>query len=119
MALKLKVNKRLIAVLAVAGLVIIALVVSRGRDGGDGPGELDSPAAQACSDFNAGYAKARSESTRLALADKVSASTMKTGNDAISDAALRVGDAANESSTEWKSAGDALLKACHNAGWAS
>ena len=120
MALKVKVNKRVIAVAAVAALVIVALVVSRGRDGGgDGPGTLDGPAAQACSDFNAGYARARTGSTRLALADKVSASTMKTDNDAISNAAMKVGDAANESNAEWKSAGDALLKACRDAGWSS
>ncbi|SNY56972.1 hypothetical protein [Paractinoplanes atraurantiacus] len=119
MALKVKVNKRVLTVAAIAALVIIALVVSRGRDGGDGPGTLDSPAAQACSDFNAGYAKAKSESSRLALADKVSASTMKTDNDAISNAAMKVGDAANESNAEWKSAGDAMLKACRDAGWSS
>ncbi|GAA0454139.1 hypothetical protein Ade02nite_02510 [Paractinoplanes deccanensis] len=118
MALKVKVNKRAITVLAIAGLVIIALVVSRGGDGGDGPGTMDAAATQGCDDFNAGYPKAGSESSRLALADRVSASTMKTGNDAIRNAAAQVGDAANETSAEWKAAGDALLAACRDAGWA-
>ena len=120
MALKLpKLDKRQIAVFAVAGLAIVALLASRGAGGDDGPGTLDPAADRACSDFAAGYQRARGESARLKLADKVTASSGRTDNDAIADRAAEMGNAANETDAIWRSSSDALLKACRDAGWQS
>ena len=117
MELKLKLNKRQLAVFAVAGVAIVALLVGRGASGSDGPGTLDPAAEQACSDFAAGHQRARSESARLRLADRVTASSSRTENDAIADRAVEVGNAANETNAVWRSSSDALLQACRDAGW--
>jgi predicted transcriptional regulator len=118
-ALKLKLNKRQITIGLVVALALIALLVSRaGRDGGtDTPGTLDDWARQACDDFAAGYPKARTDTTRLALADKVVASSARTDNDAIGKRAAEMGHAADEGNAAWKRSATALTTACRNAGW--
>ena len=40
-----------------------------------------------------------------------------TDNDTIADRVRAVGESANESDTAWKSAADALTRACRDAGW--
>jgi hypothetical protein len=110
---KLKLGKRQITVVVVAGIVLLALLVSRGRSGDGGGAEgIDAPARQACADFAGGYGKATSKTSRLTLADKVTANSSKSDNDLIRRRAAEMGAAAGDSAAEWKAAGDALTSAC-------
>lgn len=110
--MKLKLSKRQITAVAVAGVAVLALLVSRGRGGDSGPQAVDAPAHQACADFAAGYPKAKSKTARLSLADKVTANSSKSDNDLIRKRAAAMGASANDSDTEWRAAGDALTSAC-------
>jgi hypothetical protein len=113
---KLKLGKKQIAILVVVGLAVLALLVS--RSGGDEQaGTLDNAAAQACDDFAAGAAGARSDSARLTLADKVTASAAKSDNDAVRSRALELGRNADEGNAAWRTSGDALTEACRASGW--
>ena len=119
--MKLKLGKKQIAILVVVGLAVLALLVS--RSGGSGAdeqaGTLDNAAAQACDDFAAGAAGARSDSARLTLADKVTASAAKSDNDAVRSRALELGRNADEGNTAWRTASTAFTQACRDAGWAA
>jgi hypothetical protein len=115
--LKLKLNKRYLVIAVVAVLALWAVLVGRGGDGDVQAAPLDAAADRACSDFAAGYPRARTEAGRLSLADKVAASSARTGNDGIADRAAQVGRSADESAAEWRSSADALLEACRAAGW--
>ncbi|AGL14326.1 hypothetical protein [Actinoplanes sp. N902-109] len=116
--MKLKLNRRQLVIGAVIVLVVIAaLFASRAKSAGTTAGVLDDAATRACSDFAAGYSDARTKTARLALADRVMESTMKTDNDAIADRAAELGRKANDSNADWKSSADALRTACENAGW--
>ncbi|MET0422286.1 MAG: hypothetical protein ABW046_00330 [Actinoplanes sp.] len=119
MALKLKLNKRQITIAAVVALALVALLISRAGNDDDSntPGTLDDWARQACADFAAGYPKARTDTTRLALADKVTASSARTDNDTIYQRASEMGSAADEGNAAWKQSATALTDACRNAGW--
>ncbi len=115
--MKLSLNKRQVVI---AGIVIAVVLVGLavGRSARDDPaGKLDNPATQACSDFTDGYPQAKTKAQRLALSDKVSASAAGTDNTAIADRVRTVGDNANESNADWKSAADAFTAACRDAGW--
>jgi hypothetical protein len=109
---KLKLSKRQITIVAVAAVAVLALVVGRNRADDSGPQSIDAHAHQACADFAAGYPKARSKASRLALADKVTANSSKSENDEIRKKAATMGASANDSDAEWKAAGDALTGAC-------
>ncbi|MFI7540035.1 hypothetical protein [Actinoplanes sp. NPDC049599] len=116
--MKLSLNKRQIIIgAAVIVVVLVGLAVGRSARDEQGAGPLDAPATQACDDFADGYPQARSAATRLALADTVSKSAAGTDNEVIADRVLAVGRSANDSTTEWKSAADALTQACRDAGW--
>jgi hypothetical protein len=117
--LKLKLSRRQLIALGVAVLVVVALLFSRanGDDAGQGPDPLDTAASQACSDFDAGYADARTKTARLALADKVMQSTGESENDQIADRAAELGRSAGDGGAEWKTSAGALTTACRDAGW--
>jgi hypothetical protein len=115
---KLSLNKRR-AVIAglVLAVILVGLAVGRSAREDQGTGPLDAPATQACGDFADGYPDARTEAARLALADKVSQSAAGSDNEVIADRVLEVGRSANDGDAEWKSAADALTRACRDAGW--
>ena len=117
--MKLKLARKQIAVLAVAGLAVVALLVSRAGDDGVGSGAqpLDNAAVRACDDFAAGAARARSDSARLTLADKVTASAAESDNDAVRTRALELGRNADEGNAAWRTSGNALTQACEQSGW--
>ncbi|WP_250037314.1 hypothetical protein [Paractinoplanes maris] len=122
MKLKLKMGTKQIAALVIAVLVVFALLVGRGRSGDDGGGgqsggTLDNGAVVACDDFAAGSGQARSDSTRLALADKVTASAAKSDNDAVRARAMELGRNADEGNAAWRTSSNALTQACEDAGW--
>ncbi|GIM88225.1 hypothetical protein [Paractinoplanes toevensis] len=111
--MKLKLSKRQITVVAVAAVAVVAVMMSRAGSDDDGaPEGIDAAAHQACTDFAAGYPKAKSKTARLALADKVTANSSKSENDLIRKRAAEMGASANDSNAEWKAAGDALTNAC-------
>jgi len=111
-----KPSRRLLTIIVVVVLIILALCVARSR-GKDAPTGLDAAGKQACDDFAAGYPKASTKPDRLALADKVTASSGKTGNKEIQERAAEMGNAASAGGTEWKKAAENLAAACKNAGW--
>ena len=116
--MKLSLGKRQVLIAAVVLVVVlVALVVGRSARDEPGAGPLDAPASQACSDFADGYRDARTAAARLALADEASKSAAGSDNEVIADRVLAVGRSANDSTAEWKSDADALLKACRDAGW--
>ncbi|GAA0559537.1 hypothetical protein GCM10010172_48280 [Paractinoplanes ferrugineus] len=110
--MKLKLTKRQITIIAVAAIAVLALLVSRGRKVDSGPEGIDAHARQACSDFAAGYPKAKAKAARLTLADRVTANSSKSDNDLIRKRAATMGASANDSDTEWRAAADALTSAC-------
>jgi hypothetical protein len=120
--LKLKWGKKQIIALVIAALVVFALVTGNRADndgdgGGQSAGSLDNGAVVACDDFAAGSAKARSDATRLALADKVTASAAKSDNDAVRARAMELGRSADEGNAAWRTSANALTQACQDAGW--
>jgi hypothetical protein len=119
--LKLKLDKRQIIIPAVAALAVLGLMLSRSAadDEQPQPGSLDAAGAQACSDFAAGYPDAKSKADRLALADRVTASSGKSGVKPISRRAMEMGDSANDTNAAWKASATALKQACEDAGWHS
>ncbi|WP_250008525.1 hypothetical protein [Actinoplanes sp. M2I2] len=121
MKLKLKMGRKQIAALVIAVLVVFALLVNRAGGGGtdDEPaaGTLDNGAVRACDDFAAGSSRARSETTRLALADKVTASATESDNDAVRARAMELGRNADEGNAAWRTSSNALTQACEDAGW--
>jgi len=114
---KLSLNKRQVVIAGgVAAVVLVGLAVGRSsRD--EQVGKLDGPATQACADFAEGYPAARGKTARLALADKVSTSVAGSDNEAIADRVGAMGRSANDGDAAWKSAADALTRACRDAGW--
>ncbi|MBU2669262.1 hypothetical protein KOI35_37700 [Actinoplanes bogorensis] len=116
---KFKLGKVQIAALVVAALVIFVLIGrGGGSTGGDtGPGDLDNGAVRACDTFAGGQASARSNSARLALADKVTTLAAKSDNDAVRTRAMELGRHADEGNAAWRTAGNALTQACADAGW--
>ncbi|HET6481410.1 MAG TPA: hypothetical protein VFG35_15440 [Actinoplanes sp.] len=116
MKLKFKMGKKQIAVLVVLGLAVLALLVHRSRDVEQAKA-LDSAAVTACNDVAAKAGSARSETARLALADKVTASAAKSDNNAVRDRALELGRNADEGNAAWRSSVNALTQACEDAGW--
>ncbi|MFF5288274.1 hypothetical protein [Paractinoplanes globisporus] len=111
-----KPSKRLVTIIAIAALIIIAIMVSKSRDRNQESG-LDAAGKQACDDFAAGYGKADTKTERLALADKVTASSGKTDNKNIQQRAAEMGNAAGAGGSAWKTAADNLTAACKSAGW--
>ncbi|MGA5299802.1 hypothetical protein ACPCHT_07730 [Nucisporomicrobium flavum] len=116
--MKVKLSKQ---TLIIIGVVCVALLIAwsatRSSTSAQGPGQLDDPAAQACTDYADGYAQARSKTARLALADKVSQSSRDSDNDAIQDRATALGRSAADGGSAWKQDGDAFEDACRAAGW--
>jgi len=111
-----KPSKRVVTVVAVVALIVIAVMVSNAREDEQHAG-LDAAGQQACDDFAAGYPKAETKPERLSLADKVTASSGKTGNKAIQQTAATMGNAAGDGGASWKKAADDLTAACRSAGW--
>jgi hypothetical protein len=114
---KLKLGRwQLILAIAVV-VVIVALLVHRSKSSEpSGPGTMDAHATQACGDFSGGFTKAKSKSARLALADRVTASATKSDNRTIRDKAMAIGRNTDDD-RQWKSSGNDLLDACHDAGF--
>ena len=114
-----KLGKKQIAALVIAVLVVFALITARAGDGADeqSAGSLDNGAVVACDDFAAGSAQARTATTRLALADKVTASAAKSDNKAVRTRAMELGRSADEGNAAWRTASNALTQACEDAGW--
>jgi hypothetical protein len=112
----IKLSKRQMMIPIVAALAVGGLMVSRSAHD-DSPGSLDDAANRACSDFAAGYPRARTKTARLALADRVTASSGRTGNKQISQRAVEVGRTADDGSTAWQDSAQALTTACRDAGW--
>ncbi len=120
MKLKFKLGKVQIAALVIAGLVILALLLSRSGNGGSsGDNTLDNAAVKACDDFAAGSAAARSQTARLGLADKVTASATRSDNDAVRDRAMELGRNADETNAVWRTSATAFSQACTDAGWSA
>ncbi|GAB2603339.1 hypothetical protein Aab01nite_48510 [Paractinoplanes abujensis] len=118
MKLKFKLGRPQIIALVIAGLAVVALLASRGGDGGnEGPGRLDNAAVRACDDFAAGQSAARSNSARLSLADKVTASAAESDNDPVRTRSMELGRQADEGNAAWRTAANALTRACQEAGW--
>ncbi|MEV6844885.1 hypothetical protein [Actinoplanes sp. NPDC051411] len=117
MKFKLKLGRWQLILLIAVVAVVAALLVHRSKSSGtSGPGTMDSHAAQACGDFSDGYPKAKTKSSRLSLADKVTASSARSDNATIRDKAMAIGRNADDS-TDWKASATALLDACHDAGF--
>lgn len=118
MKLKLKISPKRWAVVGIVALVLIGVLVARhGRDDSSGPGRMDTPAAQACTDFAGGYPQAKTKANRLALADKVTHSSSESDNKTIADRATAMGRSASDSAAQWKKSANALTDACQAAGW--
>ena len=101
--LKLKMTgKRWVGVGIVALLLLGVLVARHGRTATSGPGRMDTPAAQACTDFAHGYPGAKNKAARLALADKVTHSSSESDNKTIADRAAAMGRSASASTVQWK-----------------
>jgi hypothetical protein len=116
---KLKLGRWQLVLLIAVVVVVAALLVHRSRSSApSGPGTMDSHADQACTDFNDGYARARSKSARLSLADKVTSSSAKSDNRTIRDKAMAVGRNTDDAA-HWKTSGTDFLNACRNAGFKS
>jgi hypothetical protein len=114
---KLKLNKRQGIVAGIVALAVFGLMASRSAEGEQAPGALDEPGLQACNDFADGYPDAETKPERLALADKVMASTRDTGNDPVKDRAAEMGIAADDGGSAWRASANALTDACRSAGW--
>ncbi len=111
-----KPSSRLVAVIAIVALVIFGILASRSAKEDQHQG-LDSAARQACDDFARGYPAAETKPERLALADKVTTSSRKSGNEQIKTRAQEWGQTADDGGAAWKSSADALAAACREAGW--
>jgi hypothetical protein len=115
---KLKLGRWQLILLIVVVVAVAALLVRRSSSSGDsGPGTMDSHATQACSDFAHGYGAAKSKASRLSLADKVTGSATKSDNDRIRDKSMAMGRSAGDDAGHWRAGADALLAACHDAGF--
>jgi hypothetical protein len=116
---KLKLDRRTLIVLGVIAVIAVALMFRSSGQGEQAPeaGPLDAGATQACDDFAAGYPKAKTQTARLGLSDKIMQSTGDTDNEAIRLRATELGRSANDGDKEWKSHADALTDACEAAGW--
>jgi hypothetical protein len=114
---KLKVSRRQLTVIAVIVLVVVAVLVSRSARHSTGPAPLDGDASRACTDFADGYPAAATKAQRLALADKVTRSSSQSSNGTISQRATAMGRAAGDTDDRWTASANALLSACHTAGW--
>jgi hypothetical protein len=116
--LKVRMGRKQWAALGIVALLVIGILVARhGRNVEAGPGRMDTPAAQACTDFAAGYPHAKTKADRLALADKVTHSAGASANKTIVDRATALGRSASDSTTQWKQTATALTDACQAAGW--
>lgn len=115
MKLNLKLNKRQLIIAAVAALAVFGLMSNRSAPAAE-PGTLDDAAGRACTVFADGYAQARTETARLALADRVTAAAARSGHQLIAKRAADLGDSANESDAGWKASADAFASACGNTG---
>ena len=116
--LKLKMSRKQWAVVGIVALLVIGVLVARnGRKDDSGPGRMDTPAAQACTDFADGYPHAKTKAARLALADKVTHSSSESDNKTIADRAAEMGRSASDSTAQWKRSASALTDACQAAGW--
>jgi hypothetical protein len=113
-----KPSRRLVTIVVVVVLIVLALCVARSRKTDQHTG-LDSAGKRACDDFAAGYPKASTKPERLALADKVTASSGKTDNKEIQKRAADMGSAASAGGSEWKKAAGNLSAACKSAGWSA
>jgi hypothetical protein len=116
--LKLKMSRKRWAGLGVVVLLLIGVLVARhGRGDSSGPGRMDTPAAQACTDFADGYPHAKTKAARLALADKVTKSSSESDNKTIADRATKMGRSASDSTVQWNKSATDLTGACQAAGW--
>jgi hypothetical protein len=115
--LKFKLNRRLIAVVAIVLVGLFGLLAHRSTGSGGGTAKLDGAAEQACSDFAAGYSRARTTAARLRLADKVMASSQHSDNDEVAKRAAEMGRSADDGTAAWRAGAGALTKACRDAGW--
>lgn len=104
---------RLILLVAVA-LVLVAVLSNRGGKHPDQAG-LDPAGRRACDEFAAGYPRAGTKTARLALADRVTLTAAKSGNDKIRKAATAMGRNADDGGAPWKSSAAALTGACDTA----
>jgi hypothetical protein len=111
-----KPSSRQMTVIGVVALVRFAFVASRSADDSKHDG-LDAPARLACDDFNGGYPGAVGKPVRLALADTVTTSSRKSGNDNVKERADEWARTADDGGAAWKSSADALAAACRDAGW--
>jgi hypothetical protein len=111
-----KPSARLVAVVAIVALVIFGLLASRSAKDDQHQG-LDAAARQACDDFDRGYPAAGTKPERLALADKVTTSSRKSGNNEVKTKADEWARTADDGGAAWKSSADALTAACRDAGW--
>jgi hypothetical protein len=117
MKFKLDLKKNKVALAVAAIVVVVGGYALSTSSSSDAPEKIDQPAARACADFTDGYQRARTKTARLALADKVNKSSAVSENNQIADRALAVGRSADDGNAQWKQDGDALAKACKDAGW--
>jgi len=111
-----KPSSRQLTIAGVVALVLFACLAGRSADDDKHQG-LDAAARQACDDFDRGYPDAASKPERLALADQVTTSSRKSGNDEVKTKAGEWARTADDGGAAWRSSADALVAACRQAGW--
>jgi hypothetical protein len=114
--LNLKLNKRQVIIAAVAALAVFGLMTDRSAPAAE-PGTLDAAAGQACTEFADGYPQAQTETARLALADRVTASAARSTSQSIAGRATDLGDSANDGDAGWTAGAEAFAEACRDAGF--
>lgn len=113
----MKLGKRPFVVAGIGVAVVVVALMIGNADRTDTSGTLDDAANRACTEFAGGAGQARSQATRLALADRVSRWSMKTRNDTIAERAAALGRSADEGAAAWRTQAAAFTAACRDAGW--
>jgi hypothetical protein len=113
---KLKLNRRRIVILA-GGAVVVCLILAHGPARDKSAAGLDNAAQRACSDLIEGYPRAVHKPDRLALADKVLASSARSANRLIAERGMQLGNSAGGTDAEWVAGATAFDSACREAGW--
>jgi hypothetical protein len=113
---KVKLDRRVITVLVVAGAAVAAVAFSRAGGAEPQPG-LDDAASRACTEFAERRSRAGTTADRLVLADRITASSRRSDHDLIVQRVREVGRSAGDGDAAWRGSGDALITACRAAGW--
>jgi len=107
--------------LSAAAVALLCVPLAGCREGGQQraatAAAVDYEARQACGTLWAGYGRATTVPKRLALADRVTRWSARSGNPAVVTGGAAVGSSANHSNRSWRTAANELMKTCKRAGW--